>query len=537
MQKTFAVVSTIVLAATVYAGARNIGPVPPLGRILDPVHGAWSMARTSDPPSDARARIPGLKAAVNVSFDGHGVPHIFAANEMDAYRALGYVVARDRLFQLELQARAGAGTLTELVGKAALESDEQTRSLGMPHAAEQKLAAIDPTSPSRALMDAYAAGVNAYIDALSPADYPIEYKLLGKRPARWAPDQHDAPAEQNGIHARIVRARALARARRGARRCGRGERAVSRAQPHRRTDPARARLDLRARSLRRDPAAIGARHERDHARRWFSIARAGEISSILNGRPRSRATTGLWPRGASRSGHALLAGDPHLDLTLPSIWYEAHIVVPGVVDVYGVTIPGARGMVIGFTRDLAWTFTNTGADVLDAYRETVDDTANPRRYKLDGTWRDLTSRIERYLDPARNVLHVDTVRYSHRGPLVHENGQWLSIRWTVLEPSDEMRGFYDAQHAHDVRGFEDAIARNYFAPAQNILVADRTGAIAIRSTGHFPVRPGDGSGLEVRDGSTERERLDRLLAGRRVSAVVRSRAGISRFRKPGADLV
>ena len=96
----------------------------------------------------------------------------------------------------------------------------------------------------------------------------------------------------------------------------------------------------------------------------------------------------------SANGHALLSGDPHLELSLPSIWYEAHLVVPGTLDVYGVTIPGSGGIVIGFNRDVAWTFTNTSTDVLDYYAEQVDDDEHPARYRLDDGWRPLERRVE-----------------------------------------------------------------------------------------------------------------------------------------------
>ena len=218
----------------------------------------------------------------------------------------------------------------------------------------------------------------------------------------------------------------------------------------------------------------------------------------------------------TRSGRALLAGDPHLELTLPSIWYEAHLVVPGVLDVYGVTIPGAPGIVIGFNRDVAWTFTNTGADVLDLYAETVDDAANPTRYRLDGAWRPLELRAETYLGKRGEIVAVDTVRYTHRGPMQRlgaggrpaaageAGARWVSMRWTVLEPGDELAGFQQAARARTVAEFQGAMARRYRAPAQNMLVADRAGTIAIRSTGAFPVRPGDGRGDVIRDGTTTR---------------------------------
>ena len=112
----------------------------------------------------------------------------------------------------------------------------------------------------------------------------------------------------------------------------------------------------------------------------------------------------------------MLAGDPHLEMSLPSLWYEAHLVVPGSLDVYGVTIPGAPGIIIGFTRDVAWSFTNTGADVLDVYAETVDDANDPRRYQVDGEWKDIEARIETYRGKKGEQVGVDTLRFTHRGP-------------------------------------------------------------------------------------------------------------------------
>ncbi|MGH7720061.1 MAG: penicillin acylase family protein, partial [Gemmatimonadaceae bacterium] len=204
----------------------------------------------------------------------------------------------------------------------------------------------------------------------------------------------------------------------------------------------------------------------------------------------------------SRSGHALLAGDPHLALSLPSIWYEAHLVVPGRLDVYGVTIPGAPQIVIGFNRDIAWTFTNTESDVLDYYAETVDDSASPSRYRLDGEWRPLERRIEVYRAKNGTAIATDTTYFTHRGPMVREgNAGWLSLRWTAHDPWADNSVFNVAARAASAAEFLAAMAP-YVGPAQNMLVADRGGNIAIRSTGRFPIRPGDGRGDLVRDGST-----------------------------------
>lgn len=199
--------------------------------------------------------------------------------------------------------------------------------------------------------------------------------------------------------------------------------------------------------------------------------------------------------------HALLAGDPHLDLTLPSIWYEMHLVVPGKLDVAGVGFPGVPGVIIGFNRDVAWTFTNTSSDVDDYYAEDVDDSAKPTRYRVDGAWRPLQVEHESYRDKTDAVIRVDTLYYTHRGPMTRQSGKWVSMRWTAYEPSSETDNFLRAQSARNASEWLDAM-KTFVAPTQNGLVADKSGNIAIRSSGHYPVRPGDGRGDVIRDGST-----------------------------------
>ena len=492
--------SAVALCGAVYAGMRPVGPLPPLGGLLDPVSGVWGAAGNAVLPRNATVAIPGLEGTVDVRYDDRGVPHIFATTEEDAYRALGYVVARDRLFQLDIQTRAASGRLTELVGARALELDETPRLLGMPRAAEQKLAAVDPNSEARRILDAYAAGVNAYIDSLKPRDYPIEYKLLNARPERW----HSI----NSIHLlnrmgwtlasgdpdqMLVRAAALV-----------GDSAARSVFPQHTPieEPIQPQPGWTAPHDRFETIVAPGTPDRN------AIALSSLYQRFRTDDPGAESQPAFasnnWAVSPSRTkdGYALLAGDPHLELTLPSIWYEVHLVVPGKLDVYGVTIPGAPAVVIGFNRDVSWTFTNTAADVMDFYRETVDDSINPARYMLDGQWRPLSRRIEQYRDQSGRVIHTDTVRYTHRGPMTKEHGHWVSMRWTVLEPSHELQALYDASHARNTHEFQDMVSRSFLAPAQNMLVADRNGSIAIRSTGHFPIRAGDGDGETIRDGST-----------------------------------
>ena len=484
------VAAALVLAGLVCLGLRGGGPVPPLGPLLDPWHGAWSLAASASLPKHAEDSVRGLDGEVRVVYDHRAVPHIFASTELDAMRALGYVTARDRLFQLDLQARAGGGTLTELLGPAALESDEEVRRLGMARAAERLTGALPDTGAERATLDAYAAGVNAYIDGMSARDLPLEYRLLGRRPARWGPirtvqvllrmgyilTRNDVELERVAAAAAVGDAAAAALFPRHA----------TLQEPIQPSDGEPHRLPLFVPPPGPpDPTA----------------AAMTALLPSLSARPELGSNNWAVAPARTRNRAALLAGDPHLDLTLPSVWYEAHLVVPKALDVYGVTIPGLPAIVMGFTRDVAWSFTNAEADLMDRWVETVDDSVRPTRYRLDGVWTPLELRVEPYLGPTGDTIAVDTLRFTHRGPLRQVRHQWISLRWTALESASQWHAYGAAAHARTAREWLEAMS-SYQSPPQNMLVADRAGTIAIRTTGRFPLRAGDGFGDRLLDGST-----------------------------------
>lgn len=489
------------LAGLVLLSVRRTGPLPAVGPFLDPASGVWSVARQAELPRRSRGAIPGLRTAVRVRYDLRGVPHIFAASETDAIRALGYVVARDRLLQMELQWRAGAGRLTEFLGRALLPVDRESRELGIADAADARIVSLPPDSRDRRLLEAFADGVNAWIGQLGPRDLPLEYHLLGRRPSRWA------PVHSLYLLGRMGRTLALSdlEERREAAVALVGAAAADAlypvnspiqepVQPNGRHAPREdfTRLPPPERPVLAAASAPGRSAEDHHAPPRDVGPGAGDD----DGRPLDALGSNNWAVAPSRTrdGHALLAGDPHLQLSLPSIWYEAHLVVPDSLDVYGVTIPGALGITIGFTRDLAWTFTNAEADVLDWYEEVVDDSVAPARYRVGGRWRALRMTTQQYRDPAGRVIATDTLRYTHRGPLSRDSrGRWRSMRWTVLEAGHELSAFASAARARSASAWLDSVA-TYQAPAQNMLVADRRGTIAIRTTGRFPIRPGSGRG-------------------------------------------
>lgn len=487
----------VVLGALLVLGARGVGVVPPLGPFLNPGTGVWSLARSAELPRSREARIPGLQAPVRVVYDDRGVPHIFAENEEDGWRAQGYVVARDRLFQLEIQTRAASGTLSELVGARAREADLAARRRGFRWVAERNFGSLDSNSLGFRAARAYAEGVNAWIDNLGAAELPLEYRLLRARPARWQPINtfylflqmsytlawSESTLENLEVRSLVGQAAADAL-------FPVNSPIQEPIQPNGQSSP---RYDLQRIPPPGAPDTLA-----------LIAAREGRIiDSALAIRSGDAVGSNNWVVGPRRTatGAPILAGDPHLELSLPSIWYELHLQVRGGPEVAGVTFAGSPGVIIGFNRDVAWSFTNTGADVRDHYREKVDDPARPTKYEVDGAWRPLELREEAILDPSGHVIAVDTLRLTHRGPMMLVQGQWLSIRWTFWDAKSAGAEFLRLDRAGSVTEWLDGW-KDFVAPAQNGVVADRVGHIAIRSTGRFPLRPGDGRGDEIRDGST-----------------------------------
>ncbi len=501
------IASAAVLAGTLFVAARGVSSagIPPIGPLLDPIVGAVASVRNADLPRQEKLQLPGLDKTTRVLFDPRGVPHIYADNSMDAYRALGFAVARDRLFQMELSYRAAAGTLSELAGAKALPLDREARALGLNWAAERKWAAMDSSNLSRRAMDAFAEGVNAYRATLTPATTPVEYKLLGASPiAKWE--------GKNAVYLLMRMALTLALDPEDLRRTRVaslvGRQAADALFP--RNMPIQEPIQpVAGRTAPRESWTTIPKPGAPDTSLLGPANTASDIADIALAMPTQEQTgdalgSNNWAAAPSRtaSGGALLSGDPHLDLSLPSIWYEAHIVVKDSIDVYGVTFPGAPGIVIGFNQNVAWTFTNTGGDVSDLFAEEVDNVKAPTQYKLDGQWQKLTLRVETFRDPSGAVIRVDTVYHTHRGPMRRENGRFMSFRWTSHDPSNEMEGFLNAARATTVGEWQAAML-SYKTPTQNMLVADRSGTIALRSQGTYPLRP-DTSGLYVRDGRTRR---------------------------------
>jgi penicillin amidase len=442
-----------------------------------------------------------MDAPVDVEVDERGVPHIRAGSERDATIALGYVVARDRLFEMEFIWRVATGRLAELLGPAALDQDRYFRDIGMVQAVRRNTEHLmADSSRVRSHTEWYVLGANAWIDRLSRSAWPFEYRLFGRGPSRATPEHTQAlfsymaydlsfrsddvqldrayqrlgptwyPVlypEYSGHEVTIVPSGNT----RGIQ--GGEERAIGPRGPD-------------------APSLSDLPQESPHPEGMDS-----SLSDVAEGlRPGKGSNNWAVNGHRSSTGMPILAGDMHLNLSLPAIWYEVHMVTPEL-NTYGVTFPSAPAIIEGITETHAWAFTNTGTDQLDTYSLQLDETGD--RYLFDGQWLPLVSVIDTIrVRGDADALHE--VRWSHHGPVRTAGERTLAIRWVGHEYGGTLEAVLDMNKATDHASFEEA-TRAWDYPMQNILYAGRDSVISLRSTGYLPIRR-NGSGAGILDGTT-----------------------------------
>jgi penicillin G amidase len=424
-------------------------------------------ARQSLPQTEGRIRLAGLGKPVEIVRDVYGVPHIYAASHADAYFALGFAHAQDRLWQMEMSRRIGAGRLAEILGPAALDTDRFLRTLGVRRAAQASLERLN--DETRRILDAYAAGVNAFL-ATDPV-LPPEFLILRVRPESWASVDSVAWTKMmawdlgRNFRDELLRVRLLKTM------------PLARVQEFLPPYPGDAPLEIA--DLRALYSAL-----EDTALRLARIAPESAGSASNN-----------WVVASahSASGRPLLANDPHLGLTAPPVWYFAHLSAPGL-EVIGATLPGVPAIVLGRNSRFAWGFTNTGPDVQDLYLEKL---VSEQQYLAPQGPRDFTL-IEETIKVKGAPDEKLTVRVSRHGPVISDalrgareaapGGYVLALAWTALAEDDRtMQASSKLAHTHDWRSFLEA-ARDFHAPQQNIVYADIEGNIGFIAAGRVPVR-------------------------------------------------
>jgi penicillin G amidase len=483
--------SLLSLVTLIYLLNSRISSVPPLGKFLDPFNGFWQQAEGSKTALSDPERLPGLLEEVVVEFDDQMVPHIFAQNNYDLYFTQGFITAQNRLWQMDFQTRLASGRLSEVVGERAVELDKYYRRIGMVWGAEHKTEYIRKDSLSWLIIKAYTDGVNAYIDQLDPKQYPLEFKILDYQPEAWTPLKttltlmlmaYDLTAHTNDFYLSNI-AEAY------------GKEVVDElfpdypyyAEP---IVPVGTEYAFKPINVKSDPSlkviAQGLSHQ-------FSPDRDNGSNN--------------WAIGGSKSttGFPILANDPHLQLNLPSIWYQAHLNAPGI-NVTGVTLPGTPNVIIGFNDDIAWGITNVGADVLDWYQVSFKD-SNRSEYLYNGQWFKSVARIETIQVLGGKPI-LDTVLYTRHGPVVYHSGQkpfnkavppGYAIKWVAHEKSDDSKAFVLLNRATGYDDYVEALSK-FSLPSSNVVYADKHNNIALWVNGRYPLK-WKGQGKFVMDGA------------------------------------
>jgi penicillin amidase len=456
------------------------------------------------PQLDGSVTVPGLHADATVERDNWGVPHIRANSQEDLAEAQGYVVAQDRLWQMDLLRRAARGRLSEILGSRTVAIDKDFRLMNFSRAAEADMAMLTPEV--RAVLEAYARGINHFIEQHAN-HLPIEFSLLQYKPEPWTPTDTlmigcymyrtltDTRAEEMN--------RALVTAKVGpdlAKDLYSTEAAMDHyviGDPNAAKDPRASRNEddedddeMDAEDVLKASATQPARP--DAAAQIPDVTSAiadSVVAWLADSREQLRQGLGSnnWVVSGEHTatGRPLLANDMHLELTLPPIWYEVHLTAPGW-NVKGFALPGAPMVVVGHNDRIAWGFTNDGADVLDLYMETLNP-ENPDEYRVNGAWKKAQVYDEVIKVKGAPDDHMRLMVTRH-GPVIKQEGNTAyAMRWTVLEPG-ALCSFYNWLGKAQNWGEFREILKDVWGPAQNIVYADVDGNIGWIVGAHIPVR-------------------------------------------------
>ena len=466
--------------------------LPPLGPFFSPFTGFWQNADSDKTYLFNDFDIPEIKGKINIHFDERMVPHIFAENMEDALFAQGYVEAGMRLWQLDLLSRVGSGRLSEVLGESMLEVDKMQRRRGMLYAAKNSEKAWKKSPESVKLLGAYERGVNAWIDQLHPKDYPLEFKLLNYKPERWTLLKTALVRQYMNLTLNLreddVEATNALKAL--------GEEDFKILFPEK--NPKQTPIIPSGTKWEFEPVNL--------EKKTISQEAIGLIQNPLHAKNNELVGSNNWAVAGSKtlSGNPILCNDPHLQLSLPSIWFEIQLHTPEA-NVYGVSIPGLPGVTIGFNENIAWGVTNVGTDVADWYNiEWTDDAKTS--YSLDGQIKRANIVVEPYRVKGMEELVYDTVKWTIWGPVVYESevSGWkdLALRWLSHdEPNpDDILAFFGLNTGKNYDDYREALKR-YSFPAQNFVFADKNGDIAITVNGRFPIKK-PGQGPFVQNGNT-----------------------------------
>jgi penicillin G amidase len=500
-----ALIALGVSAAVLGVLAFGYGTIPALGPALDPGHGVWTSAAGAEFPHSQALTIPGLGHPVGVSFTSDGVASIHASDDSDLFLALGYVHAKFRLTEMDLERRLAEGRLAQLAGPSSVGSDKFELRLGLLRTAQEEWAATPRSgSTARALL-AYSRGVNDYLTQVRVShDWPALFSLAGVYPANWTPvdsllvqgdltqelDFTTTPLDYALLERSLGAARTMAwfpvlppdqqspydpgpyvKAAVAPIAAGRTLTAAAPAAANRAAVPA-------------PEAAVPAPEA------TAASALLAQVNALPAGAVHRYPDSNAWAANgpAVAGGTSMLAGDPHLPQTIPSVWYQVALSAPGL-SVTGVSVPGLPSVLLGHNDHIAWSLTNVQNQATLFYTEQTSK-SRPGEYFWRGAWRRM--RQVHYTIPVRGGPAVRlTVDITVHGPVMTRAGQTTSVDWMGSIPSPDLAVILAVDQATDFAQFRAALA-GWRAPSQNFVYADDRGNIGAISAGYYPqVRRGD----------------------------------------------
>ncbi len=471
--------------------------LPPLGKFMNPFYGFWQNAELSQIGNiQTEIKENQLLASAQVVYDDLMIPHIFAENDQDLYYLQGYVTAQHRLWQMDFQTYVAAGRLTEIMGEKVkntniLDIDRYQRRIGLKHSAQKLWKKLQEKPKQKVILEAYAKGVNDYIQSLAYRDLPIEYKLFNYEPESWTPLKtllilKLMAQNLSFTNADLEYTNALVF----------GKNYFQSFYPE--YFPEEKPIVEKDGNWDFEPIPIKTLQD-------SSFVLDAIYTDPLNSPNPDNGSNNWAVSGAkTSSGNPMLCSDPHLGLHLPAVWYATQLQTPDH-NVYGVSLPGTPFVVIGFNDSIAWGMTNALRDVVDWYKiEFKDSTQN--QYQLDGEWKTAQKVKETYHFYNRSSSFTEEIRHTNWGPVVYDNnfskhkGQTnLALRWTAHDISDEIGSLYALNRAKNRTEFTTAI-QNFACPAQNFAFASTDGDIMMRVQGKFPLK-WKSQGKFVMDGS------------------------------------
>jgi len=441
-----------------------------------------SISNGARPVYEGEMVLPVLKAEASVIRDERGMPHIYAQNEHDLYLLVGFTMAQERMWQMDLIRRATTGELSEIFGEEYVETDLFLRALRMND--KSKMVLADTDSEILEAVNCFTRGVNYYIEQAGK-QLPPEFRILGYTPREWTPENSANIIGYMGwdlaggnLSGDVFIYKLMKHL---------GEEAAGRMIPYYdyTGDPVYPGFELDNKSL----ASVG------------KIIQSGEKLEKLGITPFYGSNNWAVSGERSETGKPLLSNDMHLGLSSPGIWMQMHQVIPGKLNVTGVIVPGQPFIIAGHNEDIAWGMTNLMVDDVDLYLETTND--DRTKYFFDGEWKDIVRSRE--LIRVKNGDDIEKeIKYTHHGPIISKfqdiEGDDISMCWSGFDMSNELAAVYLLNRAANWNDFDEALS--YFnSISQNFIYADVNGNIGLKSGGGVPIREGHGAFIQPGDSS------------------------------------